>query len=599
MTNHKFFILIILFIFQSKISFSQIEARAYTVSTSDSLKNKNTQDQNILEDIAYDQMQSGDYKNSIDSYNKLLKLNPNNNRAIYNIAWIYATNRQPIDAIKYAKEALLLKNITKKEQFYRIIANCYTELDSLDQAIPYYKKALDINPNDILTIYNYGYNRFKKHDFEKSIELLKKSLVPNEKINNRGDIYFYIGTAYSEMKMYPLAVTYLDSAISISDFENYYANKAEALSRSNDNARALLATQEGIRNNPNSSILYFKQHQIKKKLNRIPESEDDLRKAYSLNKQDASILLDMGVLMQDQNRSQEALDLYKKSLQLGGEMPSKIYSNIANIYSNNKLTADSADFYYNQAINIDKNSFELYYNYGNFLNKIKNHAKAEKQFEIANKLQPNHASVMGNYALTLSLQNKDDEAKRLLLKAIQHHPNSFELNLTLARIYFSNDKNYELAAKYATNALSNLVVGKPNTTALSIRANSRMFLHEYRNAIDDYLEIISKFSKDDYAENYDILSNIGYCYLDLEEYDNAESYFLQCLQYHNEIDALLGICIVKYNQNNLKELESYKKKVWKANPKLKDFIKGLESLKSEGYSYTPKVEKQLVEIFQK
>ncbi|WP_300675333.1 tetratricopeptide repeat protein [Soonwooa sp.] len=272
---------------------------------------------------------------------------------------------------------------------------------------------------------------------------------------------------------------------------------------------------------------------------------------------------------------------------------------MANIYSNNKLTMDSAVYYYKKAIDLDKKSFELYYNYGNLLKDSKKYAEAEKQYAIANKLEPNHGSVMGNYALILMLQDKNQEAKKLLYQAIEHHPNDFELNLILAEILFSKDKNYKDAEYFASKAIANLVPGKPKTTALSIRANSRMLTQQYRNAIDDYLELVGKFSKSDFAENYDVLSNIGYCYLDLGEYSNAEHYFKQCLEYHDEIDALLGLSVVKFKQNDSKELENYKKKALKVNPKLKDIKNGLQALKEEGYSYTPEVENLLLEIFKK
>lgn len=569
----------------------------------DTLSKEDPYSENKLEKLAFQQMKSGSIEIAIQSYKKVLEINPRNSRAMYNIAWMYATNKQPLKAIQYSKDVLRSQNIADKGEFYRMIANSYTEMDSLEAAKPYYEKSLALNSDDAMTIYNYGYNRFKKHDFKASISLLQKALNYKDDLKKNfkdfGDIYFYIGTAYSEINDPKNAIAYLDSALSIKPFENYFANKAQVYDRMKDYNKAIAICEEGLKSNPNSGTLYFKLYQIKKSLNKIEESEKDLRKAYALNQEDASILMDMGVLLQHNNQTEEALALYRKALKNGGESSSKIFSNMANIYSNNKLTTDSAVYYYKKAIELDKNSFELYYNYGNLLKDSKKYTEAEKQYAIANELEPNHSSVMGNYALILMIQEKNQEAKRLLYQAIKHHPNDFEINLILAEILFSKDKNYKEAEYYASKAIANLVPGKPKTTALSIRANSRMLTQQYRNAIDDYLELVGTFSKSDFAKNYDVLSNIGYCYLDLQEYSNAEHYFKQCLEYHDEIDALLGLSIVKFKQNDSKELANYKKKTLKVNSKLKDIKSGLRALKEEGYTYTPEVENLLLEIFKK
>lgn len=548
---------------------------------------------------AYSLMNEEKFEEAIALYYEVLKLEPENDRAYFNITWMYATSEQHAKTLAVAKEALKHVPTDRYADFNRVIANAYNEMDSFFEARKYYELSLKQDPNSTLTLYNYGFNRFKAHDYQKSIDLLQLAL--NKGFDDESylaDIDFYIGTSYSELKKYELALQYLNKALAKSNFESYYFNKAEVYSRMHDNNKAEQVCTEGIKENPQSGILYFKRYQMRKGLGKIEEANKDLDDAYRLTPDNPQILMDMGVKLSDENRDEEALELYRKAMPTSTEKGG-IYSNMGSIFAKNELTRDSSFFYHRKALVENPKAFGYYLNYANTYKDIEQYAEAEKYYKIAYELNPEHDAVLGNYAIALLMQDKNQEAQKLLLKGVDLFPEDFELNILLAKNYLENIKDYVAAEKYASIALKHIKPGKSKLNVLSVRANARMMQGSYKNAIADFLEITNLLTKDNRPHNFEIYSNIGYCYLYSKEYNNASAYFEQSLSYQEDIDAVLGLLFVAYATQNDKNVQTYKSKALKLFPKLKEIKSGLTALEKEGYNYTTELKNIMNIVFAK
>lgn len=553
-----------------------------------------------LEVLAYEAMQNNDYEVAISLYEQVLLKNPKNDRAHYNIVWMYATTNQNAEAIAKSQRALEVVSSNKQYEYLRFIGICYTDMGQYYDGMQYLQKANKLLPNQSLTIYNLGYNRFMAKDFQRAIDLLKLILKQyNEEIDKEADILFYIGTAYSELNNSDSALFYLEEAIQRVQYETYYANKAHIYSKLGNYEQAIVVCTEGISFTPESAVLYHKRFQAKKDLQQFASANDDLRQAFVLDENNPDILLDMAVLYDSDNKANAALALYHKALLSPNADKQKIYSNMANVLSKNALTLDSALMYYKMAIQENPKSFEPYYNYANTLRALEQFTEAEKFYKVANERQPNNKSVLTNLGLTLNIMGKNEEALQVLHQAYERYPNEYELNLSLAKIYLLDVKNYPLAEEHATKALQNSIPGKSNIAAYSIRGNARLHNESYQNAIADYLEIINRTAKKDLKERYELFSNIGYCYFYQKQYNNAAIYFKKCLNYQREVDALIGLALVAQASNKQKELAYYKRKTIAAFPKLKQGEEGLQALEAEGYHYSPDTRAQIISIFGK
>jgi len=550
-----------------------------------------------LEQRAYHLMQNDNYESAIATYKKVILRNPKNDRAHFNIVWMYATTDQNEKAIEASEIALKAVEEDKKYRYLQHIGICYTDMGQYYDGMQYLLKAKKLAPNDYLTIYNLGYNRFRAKDYTKAIDLLKAALTQQVSDNKKADLHFYIGTSYSELDSNDLALQYLDSAIELNQYESFYANKAHIYSKLENYEQAVFVCTEGISFNPESAILYHKRYQAKKDLKQLASANDDLRQAYVLDETNPDILLDMAVLYDNDNKTDAALALYRKALESAVADKQKLYTNIANILGRNPITIDSAMMYYNKAIAENPKAFEPYYNLANTYKDLKNYKDAENYYKIANERNPNNKSVLTNLGLIVNEQGKNAEALQILNLAYELYPNEFELNLSLAKIYTLDSKNYPLVEKHATKAIQNEVAGKSSISAYSIRGNARMQNGAYANAIADYLEIINRTSNNILEEHPELYSNIGYCYLYQNQYDNAKTYFNHCLEIHTEIDAIIGLALVAQANNQPKELHNYRKQAIKTFPKLKQGEEGIKALEADEYHYTPEIRKAILEIF--
>lgn len=543
-------------------------------------------------------MQSKNYEQAIRLYREVLAQNEENSRAYYNLAWIYANTARPKEMIEISQEALNFVAHDQKFKFYRFIGNGYTQMDSLAQGASYFTQAMRLNADDYLTVYNYGYNRFKAQDFQTAIPLLERSLTMETSIeSNVDDTYFYIGTAYSEMGEMEKSLPYFDTAIAGSTYYSYYFNKAEAYSRLKQYDKGIETCNEGLLHNPENARLYFKQHQLYRNAGDEENSYQSIFLAYLADNEDPDILLDMGVALSNENKTDEALRLYRKALQNTDEK-GPIYSNMASLFAKNKLTVDTAIYYHQKAIEATPGNFIPYLNYGNCLRDLERYDEAIEMYAKAYALNDGNDVVIGNMAVAYMQKEEAGKAKEWLEIGLEKFPNDFEMSSLRARIALE-EKAYALAEKYASIALKNLKPGKSKLVALSIRANARQLNGNYKDAIPDYLEILHQMSEETKKQNADIFSNIGFCYLYQQEYAHAEKYFLECLNYDDEIDALLGMLFVSHYTQDKKGLKRYKKQARKTYPPLKNGAKGLKKLEEEGYHYSKEEYEIIDEVFGK
>lgn len=278
-------------------------------------------------------------------YNKALELDDTNHNAYYNIALIYAKSGQQLKAIEICDTALL-KCSEDLVSFYLTKANCLSDIEKFEEALPLYHKTLlleapDSNNN---SHYNLGYTYFKLKKWESAILYLNEYLEKGDRENgNYNDALFYTATCYNEMKKYNEALTYFNRALKESTFYSYYFNKAETLMNLNQADEALATIDEGLKYNPEKADLYFKKHQIYKTLKQTEKSNEQLKTAYKINPNDGDIVLDMGVMYKQDNQIDLAIKFNHKCIKLK-ENISGAYGNLAIIYADNELRKDSAQY---------------------------------------------------------------------------------------------------------------------------------------------------------------------------------------------------------------------------------------------------------------
>lgn len=551
-----------------------------------------------LETKAYDFMEAKAYDSAIFYYRQFLKAYPQNSRGYFNITWMYNTTGRQEEAIRVAQEALKNVGPEKYGQFYRVIGSSYTDLKQYPEGEKYLLMALEEDPDDALSRYNLGYNYFITHNYAAAVPTLQKALAQTTGDEfNLYDTYFYLGTSLRALDRREEALSYFDQAIEGSPFESYYFNKAQTLIDLERYPEAIATATEGLRHNAASGNLYFKRAQAYRHKKEFLLAQKDLEAAARLSPDDPDVLLDMGVLYTDRNEIAQALSAYHRLLRTDSKEKDKAYSNMAGIFATNPETRDSALSYYRKAIAANPENSTFYYNLGNLYREEKAYQEAIAQYRKALALKQDEAKFYINLASTYKELDNTREAISAVQNGLATLPNDYSLNALRADLAYYKEADYPVAIRHATQALTAQPDGGHTLQLLTIRGNARQMTGAFNEALYDYLDIYKKIPPSDTEGRAGILSNIGYCYLELKDWKNAEKYFDQSLASETVIDPLIGKMILYYHTQNRAKLEATRAAAVALEPRLTSGMSGLEAVEAEGYFFTPAQKEVLKEIF--
>lgn len=491
------------------------------------------------------------------------------------------------NALKHCREDL--------QDLYRLKANCLAGLERYNEALPWYYKALRIEPGNMNAVYNLGYSYYSTQKWDSALYyLLRYENDGNDSEDKLSDVLFYIGTSYYSKGNAEASLPYFDRAIALERFSNYYYNKAQALNSLNRNEEALSVLEDGIHHNPDSATLYHKSYQVHRDLKQWDASRKALLKAASLDKNDPDILLDLGTLYEKENNITQALQCFYRCLSYPKHKAGAA-GNIANLYSNNEQMRDSALYYYRQTLVLAPGEAKNYYNFGNYYKKIKEPRKAIAMYEQAIKTDPALSQSYNNIAAIYMEQEEYTKAKPYVRHALILEPEDYILQVKMAKIY-QYLKDCDSAVIYANKAIQLAEEGYNKDEPLHVRAICRQMSGDCKNAIYDYMDMLSYLSEQERKQNPSLLSNLAYCYLEEGELDLAHKYFEEAIRANPETDQLLGLSIVQFRQGDTTASKISLKKAIAAEPLLVKGYKGIIEMESQGYFYSQKNKEWLRKI---
>lgn len=554
-----------------------------------------TKDKDLVQahlEKGYEYITNGEDSLSLIEYQKALAIDSVNHNAFDNIILIHAKNGREQLAIQIANIAI---GRCKEDlaDFYRHKANCIASLEKFEEALPVYLKAYELEPENANLNYNYGYCYFELKQWENAIKYLKiYEEIDNRNEGNFNDAMFYLGTSYQHLNKFDEALEYFDKAIEAEPFYSYFYNKAEVLLDQNNFPEALKTVNAGLELFPDTAELYHKRYNVYKKMNQIENANLDLKKAYAMQPNNSDYLIDMGVFYKSENNIENAIECYKKCIE-NKENVAGAYCNLAGIYEKNDLTQKEAIEYYQRAIEAEPSNAKMYYNFGNYFSNKNEPNEAKKLFLKSIKLDPTLPEPYNNMAVLFHDLKNYDSALVYALKALELTPQDYSSNALTGDIYFYQ-KKYTKAIEYINIALK--LEPYKNKVLLNNRGVSRQMLGDYKNAIYDYLDIVANYDDDEKHVNAGIYGNIGYCYLEMNELENAQKYFREAVNYNSEIDQLIGLFTVQYLLNDQANFESTLKQAKKVYKPLKNGFDGILQLEKEGYFYTNKHKEILKKI---
>ena len=150
----------------------------------------------------------GKFRQAINCYEKIIKIEPNSTIAYFNIAVIYDTLDLPKKSIVNYKKAL-----EKKPDYadaYNNIGSAYIKLGYIEKAADAYKNVIRLTPNHAYAYNNLGNVCMLQQSHDKAIKLFKKAIFFDARYadayNNLGDAYLNVGKITNAHQSYEKAL---------------------------------------------------------------------------------------------------------------------------------------------------------------------------------------------------------------------------------------------------------------------------------------------------------------------------------------------------------------------------------------------------------
>ena len=201
--------------------------------------------------MAYEQL--GFYFRSARIYYRVLREYPKDPRGYYGIAILYDNNKQYEKAIPWYKKALEVNPEFVPAWFF--LANAVYETGDKQQSIECYRKVISLAPSNFWAYNNLGSILEEMDQNTEALQYFRKAL---EIIPGHHKALFNIGVVLSKMGYEQKAQEYYwDSIRGYNRYPYSFLNLSLLYKKEKQLDRAIVVISEGIRCNPNASFLYY------------------------------------------------------------------------------------------------------------------------------------------------------------------------------------------------------------------------------------------------------------------------------------------------------------------------------------------------------
>lgn len=203
---------------------------------------KSPNNESAIYEIAYCYERLGDFDKCIEYYNKYIDNNPYSFTAWYNLGNIYFLKKESKKALWAYDYSLVINEDFASAHFN--MGNTYMQLEDFNKAIECYKKCLKLDPEDALTLCYLGeaYERIENY------ELALKHYNKSKNINpNIADSWLGIGIVKDLQGNTNSAISYLQKAVALqTNNANYNQVLGEALFKLERYAEAEIVLERAL-----------------------------------------------------------------------------------------------------------------------------------------------------------------------------------------------------------------------------------------------------------------------------------------------------------------------------------------------------------------
>jgi len=487
------------------------------------------------------------YQDLLGCYEKTIKLNPDNDLGYFNMGNALFDTKQYKQALEFYLKAIEIN--PENNKYYYNLGNLYDEIGSFNEAIMCYKKSLELK-NTIRSNLN---NQNSQNNLSND----------NESDTNKSNISSGIGTGssiasyvvYNNLGLIYLKTNQLENAFS--SFKSAVKLNCEYEEALN-NLLNLGIHYDDINNYEFAIKCYNLIIECFYSNNSATSSSNLIKKSQTLmsNSNDTNIQILESAYFNNGNsynqigKYQEAINFYKKAIELN---PTNdfIYFNLGFMYESVNSLGEAL-LSYQKAIDLSNINVEYYYQKANVLFKLEQYEQADEVYNIILKLDKHHYKSLNNIGLIHDKFNRNGEAIKCYLSAIEVNPKYEDAHFNLGFSYGNANKLDESVKSY--NIV--LSINPNNDKALNNLGDVYKKQGNFQNAVECYKKLLEKDPK-----NESLLFNLGNTYDELNNYAEAISTFKKSLEINpNNDNTYTNLGYIFGRLNNFDEaIHSYNK----------------------------------------
>ncbi len=463
-----------------------LEEASKTIEKGLELDPGNVNNQILLGNILYEK---GDLAGAVMRFEKALEIESGNPTALYNMALTLQKKGDEVNAIEYLKRAGDADKIGEIARLaYGKLGVIYTQRKDYDQAQKYLKLAISIAPKDPVNRYNLGIVYLNLNETDRAID---EFLQAGELGQNDVDLLENLGDAYFKMRKYDRSLEAYNRILEINSrnirilsrvAEIYYENGE--LDKAYDIYKKITVLEPV---SENARIAYLNMGNILDDAQRYNEAIEAYEKALALDPKDSSALYNLGIVYKHMGKGELAVDTWRKASDLKPDDPRNLMA--------------VADFYYEKNFLDDALS-----EYSRVVRRWPDIQDAHFNIATIYYKKGQHDYSLEEYKKVIEINGKNDLARKAYIN--------------IGVIQSKANKGDEETIKSAHENVQKALLIKPgDAEALSALGTVYMEKGNLDKAIDTFYQAVS--ATDDtklVAEGY---NNIGKCYFKQGLYKKA------------------------------------------------------------------------------
>ncbi len=342
-------------------------------------------------------------KRALSTLKEVQGLEASNNEFYITLGHAYLLLGDQQTAEKHYQNAL--EQVSDREETLELLQNIAQTLQFSDMhraAIKYLKKAHELEPKNLLIIYDLAYCYEKTDQPKKSLSFYL-TYVDIEPYSEH--IWFSMGKLYHETAQLANALDAYEMAVAINP------DYADALFE-----LAMLQDEQGHERKAIDNYLEY--------LERDPDS--------------AEVHFFLANCYYREGQDENALGHYQKALKLESYNPG-VYYGIARVLFRQEHLWDAL-FYAKRATMLDDSDYKLFVLYGNINSRLRMYKESAKAYLKAVELKPETLSHWIHLTDELIHNQKYDQALKYVLQGLEMHASSPLLYFRLAALYYKTDR---------------------------------------------------------------------------------------------------------------------------------------------------------------